>query len=217
LYAKRELYEYHVFTNCSKLFSSLNYGRAGATRDDMFPDSRKGQLDGDLLEKLGLTRERMVKGDALFFHQLLLPMCDPQMSGIVGDARKAFYSKVETFSNLYALQIKLGGSYGHAFKNVLLDELVRFDGVVVRDGVKGGSNGAIYRRWMDGADFDPLVAASITHTRWLQIKRVMQLNNNPTSPKRGEEGYNPAFKFDLIYDVMISNLNAVTKHADLDQ
>jgi hypothetical protein len=161
----------------------------------------------------------MVKGDALFFHQLLLPMCDPQMSGIVGDARKAFYSKVETFSNLYALQIKLGGSYGHAFKNVLLDELVRFDGVVVRDGVKGRSNGAIYRRWMDGADFDPLVAASITHTRWLmQIKRVMKLNNNQTSPKRGEEGYNPAFKFDLIYaDVMISNLNAVTKHADLDQ
>lgn len=197
--------------------NSDSFGRAGATGDDMFPDSRKGQLDAVLLEKLGLTKERMQKGDALFFHQLLLPMCDPKMSGINGDARKAFYSQVETFSNLYAIQIGLGGSYGHKFKNVTLDELVRFDGVVVRDGVKGGSNGAIYRRWMNGADYDSLTQGSITHTRWLQIKRVMKLNNNQTSPKRGEEGYNPAFKFDLIYDVLISNLNAVTKYAEADQ
>jgi hypothetical protein len=144
-------------------------------------------------------------------------MCDPKMPGINGDARKAFCSKVETFSNLYAIQIGLGGSYGHIFKNVTLGELVRFDGVVVHDGVKGGSNGAIYRRWMDGADYDSLIQGSITHTRWLQIKRVLKLNNNQTSLRRGEEGYNPAFKFDLIYDVMISNLNAVTKYAEADQ
>jgi hypothetical protein len=187
-----------------------NGGRHGATSEDMFPESRKGELDGDLLETLGLTKERMVKGDALFFHQLLLPMCDPKMSGITDDPRKAFYSQVETFSNLYAIHIGLGGSYGHKFKNIVLDELVHFDGVVIRDGVKGGSNGAIYRRWMDGADYDALVQGSITHTRWLQIKRVMKLNNNQSSPKRGEEGYDPAFKFDMLYDVLISNLNAVT-------
>jgi hypothetical protein len=70
---------------------------------------------------------------------------------------------------------------------------------------------------MEGADSDLLVQQSITHTRWLQIKRVLKLNNNQTSPKRGQEGYNPAFKFDLLYDVLISNLNAVTKYADLDQ
>jgi hypothetical protein len=72
-------------------------------------------------------------------------------------------------------------------------------------------------RWMDGADYDNLVQESITHTRWLQIKRVLKLNNNQESPKRGEEGYNPAFKFDMLYDVMISNLNAITKHAEADQ
>jgi hypothetical protein len=192
-------------------------GRQGATGDDMFPQSRKGKLDADLLEMLGLTKERMVKGDALFFHQLLLPMGDPKMSGITADPRKPFYSQVEKFSNLYAIQIGLGGSYGHRFKNIVLNELVRFDGVVIRDGVKGGSNGAIHRRWMDGADFDRLVLASITHTRWLQIKRVMKLNNNDVSPKRGEAGYNPAFKFDMLYDVLISNLNAITKHAEADQ
>jgi hypothetical protein len=51
----------------------------------MFPKSRKGELDGCLLEMLGLTKERMVKGDVLFFHHLLLPMCDPKMSGINAD------------------------------------------------------------------------------------------------------------------------------------
>jgi hypothetical protein len=48
------------------------------------------------------------------------------------------------------------------------------------------------------------------------FKRVMKLKNNQTSRKRGEEGYNPAFKFDLVYDCVISNLNAVTKYDEAD-
>jgi len=144
--------------------ATARQGREGATSEDMFPESRKGRLDGELLERLGLTKHRMTVGDALFFHQLLLPMCDPKRSGVVGDPRKPFYSEVETFSNLYAVNIGLGGSYGHRFKMLGLDELVHFDGVVVCDGVKGGSNGAIHRRWMDGADFDALIQNSIKHT-----------------------------------------------------
>jgi hypothetical protein len=46
------------------------------------------------------------------------------MLGINADPRKAFYIMVETFSNLYPIQIGLGGSYGHWFKNIVLDELV---------------------------------------------------------------------------------------------
>jgi hypothetical protein len=81
--------------------SESHFGREGATSEDMFPESRKGALDCDLLERLGLTKERMKKEDALFFHQLLLPMCDPKMLGINGDPRKGFYSKVEfTLSKL---------------------------------------------------------------------------------------------------------------------
>jgi hypothetical protein len=42
----------------------------------------------------------------------------------------------------------------------------------------------------------------------------MKLINNQRSPKWGEEGYtNPAFKFDMLCDVLISNLNAITKDA----
>jgi hypothetical protein len=36
----------------------------------------------------------------------------------------------------------------------------------------------------------------------------MKLNSNQALPKGGEEGYNPAFKFDMLYDGVISNLNA---------
>jgi hypothetical protein len=45
----------------------------------------------------------------------------------------------------------------------------------------------------------------------------MELNNNQASTKRGEEGYNWAFKIDMLYDVLtISNLNAITKYAKAD-
>jgi hypothetical protein len=52
-----------------------------------------------------------------------------------------------------------------------LHELVRFDGVVVQDGVHGGSDGALYHRWIDGSNYDHNVAESINYSRWLQIKR----------------------------------------------
>jgi hypothetical protein len=131
----------------------------------MFPESRKGELGVNLFETLGLTKEGIVKGDVLFFHQLLLPLCGQKMLGIADDPQKAFYSQVKTFSNLYAIHIGLGGSYGHKFKKIVLDELVHFDGVVIRDGVKGGSNGAIHRRWIDGAIYNVLVQGSITYAR----------------------------------------------------
>jgi hypothetical protein len=108
---KRIVEDWEIFYNGWDEGVDGNGGQQGATSEDMFPESRKGELNGTLLETLGLTRERMVKGDALFFHQLLLPMCDPTMSGIADDPRKAFYSQVETFSILYAIHIGLGGSY----------------------------------------------------------------------------------------------------------
>jgi len=52
--------------------------------------------------------------------------------------------------------------------------------------------------------------------RWKQVKRVVKLNNNLTSPKHGEEGYDPAHKFDMLDDVLVSNINSITEKADLD-
>ena len=44
-----------------------DFWRKNATRDNIFPPDRKSKLDAELLKKMGLTRERMVSKDALFF------------------------------------------------------------------------------------------------------------------------------------------------------
>lgn len=126
--------------------------------------------------------------------------------------------KVEGFSNVYAIDLEINGWYGHEFKNVKLDELVHYDGVVVRDGVRGGSGGALYRRWMEGALYDLFIDKAIRrHCRWLQIKCVLKLNDNRTAKKRGEDGYDPAYKYDFLYDTLFHNVNAMTEKAEDDQ
>jgi hypothetical protein len=57
-----------------------------------------------------------------------------------------YYSKVEQWTQKYGTSMGLGGSYGHAFKEVMLEELMHFDSVEIRDEVHGGTDGAIYRR-----------------------------------------------------------------------
>jgi hypothetical protein len=61
------------------------------------------------------------------------------------------------------------------------------------------------------------VADSINHSHWLQIKRTYKLCNNDVSPKRGEPRYNPAYKYDLLFDTLIYNINQTTKFAEWDQ
>ena len=60
----------------------------------------------------------------LFCHQFLLNMCDLERSSIRADARKAYYCEVENFSNIYDMQLSLGGEYGNKFVYISLDELV---------------------------------------------------------------------------------------------
>ncbi len=85
--------------------------RFGASRDELFPPDRQVQLDVNYLKKMGLTRQRKVKCDALFFYQSLLPICDPTMSGINDDPRMTYYDyeKVATNTNMYAYGVKKRG------------------------------------------------------------------------------------------------------------
>ena len=80
-----------------------------------------------------------------------------------------------------------------------VDEFVKFDGAVVRDGIHQQGQGTIYRRWQDGACGDDRIKKAITASRWHEIKRIYKLCNNDTSPKQREDKYDPAYKFDLIF------------------
>ena len=74
-----------------------DYSRQGATRENWFPSHRKAQLDENYLARMGLTAGRMKDEYALFFGQLILPMCDPKRSGIVNDTRMGYYVPVAKY------------------------------------------------------------------------------------------------------------------------
>ena len=56
----------------------------------------------------------------------------------------------------------------------------------------------------------------MTLIRWFQLKKILKLNNNDKSKKRGEEGYNPCYDYDMIFDTIVSNVIAITKFGELD-
>jgi hypothetical protein len=62
-----------------------------------------------------------------------------------------------------------------------------------------------------------VVELFIDSIAFLQMKRVVKLCNNLIATKRGEAGYNPAYKYAMIYKVLVNNGNAISKYADLDQ
>lgn len=66
------------------------------------------------------------------------------------------------------------------------------------------------------AGYDQYIGASLTHTRFLQLKRVWKLNDNQQAKKRGEEGYDPAYKYDYIFNAIIHNVRAISERASLD-
>ena len=198
--------------------------RSGADREDMFPKERGGSLCDDTLQKLGMDAGRMQESDGapdcLFFEQLLFPICDPSKSGVSQDPRTPYHSTVARCTNSYALnELSLGIGYGHRWQMAETPEIVHWDGTAHLDGALGGSHGAILRRFdtrPGNKMFDKDIAKAFTKTRWLQIKRCMKLQNNLTSKKRGEEGYDPAYKCDLVFKCLVNNVNAVTKRACLD-
>ena len=121
--------------------------RHGATTANMFPEGTEGSLDPNVLKKMGLTKSRMQSMDALFFLQLILPICNTKLSGIEDDPRISYYHEVETHTNSTKFASGMGASYGHNWTPTTSKELVNFDGVLVRDGVLGGTQGALHRRW----------------------------------------------------------------------
>eukprot|EP00957_Ditylum_brightwellii_P103300 7872623-Ditylum_brightwellii.AAC.1 len=120
-------------------------------------------------------------------------MCDTSNSGIRNDPQKPYYSKVEEWSDPYGYLIGLGGFYGHVFKPAKIKEHVNWDSIVIRDGIRGGSNGTIYRQWLSGTNYDDVLAMSMNYVHFLQMKCTRKLCSNDAAKKKGEDGYNPAY------------------------
>ena len=148
---------------------------------------------------MGLTRERMEDGDALFFHQLLVPFVEPPRSGIPDNPRSAFYMNVAKFTNTYAFGMReCSEDYGHPFRPCLAEELVNWDGIVTRN-----LNNYVGNNWRREYtnQYDPLIVNTMSLTRWLDLKRNMKLCDYPKEIPRDEVGYDPSGKYCLIWDV----------------
>ena len=118
---------------------------------------------------LGLGAERMRENDSLFLYQLILPMCSVRKSGIRKDQQKYFYSEVENWINIYSYQLGLGGSYSRKFEHIRIDELVLWGGVFIHGVVRGESNGAMYRIFQQGSNYNLYIDKCTRCCLWLQI------------------------------------------------
>lgn len=152
------------------------YCHGATTTSNLFPEEMRGCLDKDQLFKLGMNASKVQNCDALFFFQLLWPICEPSRSGVEGDTRIPFFTLVEQYTNIYKFTTGQGGTYGHKWNNVVAEELLHFFGILVRDGVLGGSHGALDQRWNPHSPmYCHDIAQSMTLTRFGEIKQNIKL------------------------------------------
>ncbi len=126
------------------------------------------------LKKMGLTKQRIVECNALFFYQLLLPIVDPAMSGIKGDTRIGYYEEVARNTNMYAFGPKnRGGTRGHVFRPATAEELLVWDGIVCQN-----INTNLAESWMmnQSNKFDQEIMEAMHFRRWLDIKACFEQN-----------------------------------------
>ena len=82
--------------------------RDGATMENMFPEYQKESLDVDMLWAIGIQKKVVTNQDNIFHYLLLLPMCNINRSGIENNPHLSYYSRVESWTNMYALKIGWG-------------------------------------------------------------------------------------------------------------
>jgi hypothetical protein len=66
--------------------------------------------------------------------------------------------------------------------------------------------------------YDNLIDKAFTKDQIFELKRRVAAfcNNNKAKKKKGEDGYDPAYKYDYIFDTIVHNVNALTLYAGLD-
>ena len=142
----------------------------------------------------------------------------PSDSGVADDHRMPYFSNAAIWSNTYASSKGFGIGIGHVWKQVSVQEMVRWTAVPIRHGALEGSPGMLQYRWKDGdARASKEIKDGMSRTRFLEIKRTFKLNENSDEAPRGTEGYDPCAKFDYIIKCLVHNMNYCTARADQDQ
>ena len=54
------------------------------------------------------------------------------------------------------------------------------------------------------------------HRRFIDLRSMFKLNDNITTKKKGEDGYDPCGTYEMIWDVMCHNMNAFIETAKKD-
>jgi hypothetical protein len=186
----------------------------GAIKDNLSLSYRESKLNNVYLKKMSLMDNRMIEHDDLFFTQFVLTICDPSVSGLEGDPRKAYYVPVKTFTNTYAVKVKKwDGAYGNMFAVCNPEELVNWDGIVSHN-----NNSNIYNSWnpRHKYQYDSLAVGTMGIHRFHDIKGVNKLCSNRSKIKKGEEVYNLTQKYRLILDVVTHNVNQCLERGGLD-
>jgi hypothetical protein len=165
---------------------------------------------------MGMTPERVKEPDALFFLQLVAPICDVEggKSSIPDDHWKNFFVPHTKWTNKYIHDMYSNNQIGigHSINNFTVAELVRWWGIVGLDGVLGGTHHRMERRWKLGTvSYNPLIASAMPFSRFQQGKWSIKLCDNKTAHPRGHAQYDPAYKYRFICDVLCDNTNYMTK------
>jgi len=90
------------------------------------------------------------------------------------DPRGPLCCLLAKWTNLYAIgDLDLGSGHGHSFQTMTAAEMLQWDGVLEMDGVRGGSHGAILRRFSNYPDskaYDHDICQAFAKSRWLELK-----------------------------------------------
>ena len=93
-----------------------------------------------------------------------------------------------------------------------IDEMICWTGVSIQHGALDGKPGSLSCHWKKTDPwYDNVIAHAMPYSRFLQLKGYMKLNNNCTEKKRGTPEYNPCCKYDMIYKLLVHNINDYTK------
>ncbi len=142
-----------------------NYVCVGANCQNPLPESRRGKLDSELLKRHGLTIEQVKYAMHYFFSTVCFQFTS--QSYLVWEMTKEChsFSIIHAWTNVYAFspERNWGRSYGHNFQSVSKKELVWWFGVLIQDGARGITGGAINRRWMmNDVDHDDYIMNACT-------------------------------------------------------